>query len=179
MNCVILRFLPKKYRVTARKYVHLPSDLIKMKLSPRKINSFLLLKLPAAFLSGVRAKQLTDTLCVTTVKHRWINQNPFNSMYFAVQAMASELSTGALVLSEISKSNHKISMLVTQNSGSYSKKATGRITFTCFDGSIISDTIKKAIETGQGQEMILTSVGVNEQGEEVSRFTYQWSVKKK
>jgi hypothetical protein len=32
--------------------------------------------------------------CVATVKHRWINQNPFNSMYFAVQAMAAELSTG-------------------------------------------------------------------------------------
>jgi hypothetical protein len=37
------------------------------------------------------------------VKHRWINQNPFNSMYFAVQAMAAELATGALVMFQIQK----------------------------------------------------------------------------
>jgi hypothetical protein len=29
--------------------------------------------------------------------------NPFNSMYFAVQAMAAELSTGALVMYQIQK----------------------------------------------------------------------------
>jgi hypothetical protein len=37
------------------------------------------------------------------LKHRWINQNPFNSMYFAVQAMAAELATGALVMFQIQK----------------------------------------------------------------------------
>jgi hypothetical protein len=36
-----------------------------------------------------------------------INQNPFNSMYFAVQAMAAELSTGALVMYQIQKSGKK------------------------------------------------------------------------
>jgi hypothetical protein len=40
---------------------------------------------------------------VVSVKHRWINQNPFNSMYFAVQAMAAELATGALVMSDSKK----------------------------------------------------------------------------
>jgi len=40
---------------------------------------------------------------VATVKHRWLNQNPFNSMYFAVQAMAAELTTGALVMYQIKK----------------------------------------------------------------------------
>ena len=43
----------------------------------------------------------------STVKHRWINQNPFNSMYFAVQAMAAELSTGALVMIANSKKRQK------------------------------------------------------------------------
>ena len=72
-----------------------------MELTTRKINVFLLFKLPSAFICGVRAKQLEATKCVVSVKHRWINQNPFNSMYFAVQAMAAELSTGALVMYQI------------------------------------------------------------------------------
>lgn len=150
-----------------------------MKITPRKINAFLLLKLPAAYITGVRLKEITNTLCVTSVKYRWINQNPFKSMYFAVQAMASELSTGALVLKYITESKHGISMLVTKNTGSYSKKAKGRITFTCFDGNLIAKTIAIAIETGEGQVMTLTSVGVDASGDEVSRFTYEWSIKRK
>lgn len=150
-----------------------------MKITPRKINSFLLLKLPAAYLTGVRLKVITDDKCITTVRYKWINQNPFKSMYFAVQAMASELSTGALVLKKIQESGNKISMLVTHNSGSYFKKATGRINFTCLDGALIDETIAKAIETGEGQVMRLTSRGVNKEGEEVSRFEYEWSIKTK
>jgi hypothetical protein len=67
-----------------------------------KLN-FYFFKLPAAFICGVRVKKLDEKECVATVKHRWINQNPFNSMYFAVQAMAAELSTGALVMYQIQK----------------------------------------------------------------------------
>jgi hypothetical protein len=78
-----------------------------MELTPSKINTFLFFKLPSAFICGVRVKQLETNKGVVTVKHRWINQNPFNSMYFAVQAMAAELSTGALVMHQIKKNNRK------------------------------------------------------------------------
>ena len=98
-----------------------------MELTPSKINTFLFFKLPSAFICGVRVKQLKTAKCTVTVKHRWINQNPFNSMYFAVQAMAAEMSTGALVLYQIKKSNKKISMLVANNKGNFTKKATGKI----------------------------------------------------
>ena len=71
-----------------------------MNVSPRKLNTFLIFKLPAAFFCGVRTKVLDDAKCVVSVKHRWINQNPFNSMFWAVQGMAAELTTGALVMSK-------------------------------------------------------------------------------
>jgi hypothetical protein len=58
--------------------------------------------LPSAFICGVRVATIDEKQCVS-VKHRWINQNPFNSMYFAVQAMAAELATGALVMFQIQK----------------------------------------------------------------------------
>jgi hypothetical protein len=57
--------------------------------------------LPSAFIVGVAC--VDEKQCVVSVKHRWINQNPFNSMYFAVQAMAAELATGALVMFQIQK----------------------------------------------------------------------------
>lgn len=94
-----------------------------MKISVSKLNKFLFFKLPSAFLCGVRVKEIDNTKCVVTVKHRWINQNPFNSMYFAVQAMAAELSTGALVMNHIQISGKKISMLVANNKGNFTKKS--------------------------------------------------------
>ena len=59
-----------------------------MKLATRKLNIFLAFKLPSAFFTGVRAKFINDNKCIVVVKHRWINQNPFNSMFWAVQGLS-------------------------------------------------------------------------------------------
>jgi len=148
-----------------------------MNVSPRKLNIFLLFKLPAAYFCGVRTKSLSDTTCVVSVKHRWINQNPFNSMFWAVQGMAAELTTGALVMSKVKSSGKAMSMLVTSNNATYSKKATGRIQFTCNQGKAIDDLISKAIETGEGQSIVLNSKGINSEGMQVSDFNFEWSIK--
>ncbi len=136
-------------------------------------------KLPAAYFCGVRATYLDNEKCLVKVTHRWINQNPFKSMFWAVQGMAAELTTGALVMAKIKESGKSISMLVTSNSSTFTKKATGRITFLCNDGLLIDTAVKKAIETGEGQTFTLKSVGTNADGVEVSTFNFEWSVKVK
>ncbi len=145
----------------------------------KKMNKFLLFKLPAAYFTGIRVSKLTKNEVEATVKHRWINQNPFKSLYWAVQGMASELTTGVLVMKHINDSGKRISMLVTHQSGDFFKKATGKITFSCKDGTAIKEAIHKTIDTKEGQIVVLTSKGFNEQGIEVSSFTYQWSIKAK
>jgi hypothetical protein len=150
---------------------------IVMEFTPSKINTFLLFKLPSAFICGVRVKQLEVAKCVVTVKYSWINQNPFNSMYFAVQAMAAELSTGALVMNQIKKSNKKISMLVANNKANFTKKATGKITFTCLDGDKIKTAINTTLATGEGQTFWMKSIGVDETGAQVSEMDFEWSIK--
>lgn len=148
-----------------------------MQITARKLNSFLFFKLPSAFWCGVRVKTIDTNHCVVTVKHKWINQNPFKSMYFAVQAMAAELTTGALVMLQIKKSGKNISMLVANNKGSFSKKATGRITFTCNDGHLIEDAIKQTIATGEGQTFWMKSIGIDEKGDQVSEMNFEWSIR--
>lgn len=150
-----------------------------MEFTPSKLNSFLFFKLPSAFWNGVRVKQISTEECVVTVKHRWINQNPFNSMYFAVQAMAAELTTGALVMCQIKQSGRKISMLVANNKGNFSKKATGRITFTCKDGHLLEEAITKTIATGEGQTFWMKSIGIDEKGDQVSEMDFEWSIRAK
>ncbi len=148
-----------------------------MKFTPSKLNAFVFFKLPSAFWSGVRVKSITEDKCEATVKHRWFNQNPFNSMYFAVQAMAAEFTTGALMMLQIKKSGKSISMLVANNKSTFTKKATGRITFTCNQGDLIKATIQKAIDTMEGQTVWLTSTGLNEEGIQVSEMQFEWTIK--
>lgn len=150
-----------------------------MKLTPQKINLFNLVKLPAVFFTGVRVKEISNTHCKVAVRHRWINQNPFKSMFWAVQGMAAELTTGALVLMKIDESGRKISMLVSNNKATFTKKATGKITFICNDGDKIETALKNTIETGEGQTFWMTSIGTNSDGVVVSTFDFEWSVKVK
>jgi hypothetical protein len=150
-----------------------------MEITVSKLNRFIFFKLPSAFICGIRVKQFSENRCMVTVKHRWINQNPFNSMYFAVQAMAAEMTTGALVIGKIQKSGKKISMLVANNKSNFSKKATGRITFVCNDGHLIEEAIQKTIANGEGQTFWMKSIGTNEEGIQVSEMDFEWSIRVK
>lgn len=148
-----------------------------MEFTPLKLNAFTFFKLPSAFWSGVRVQSISAQTCQVRVKYGWFNQNPFKSMYFAVQAMAAEFTTGVLVMFHIKESGKNISMLVAQNKAVFTKKATGKIIFSCNQGILISDVIKKAIETDEGQTIWLTSIGVNEKGEQVSEMQFEWTIK--
>lgn len=150
-----------------------------MAVSTGKVNAFLFFKLPSAWWSGVRLKYMDDTKAIATVRHRWVNQNPFKSMFWAVQGMAAELATGAMVSSQIAESGKRISMLVQNNTANFSKKATGKITFTCEDGHLIKEALVTTIATGEGQTIWMKSVGVNEDGVVVSTFSFEWTVRLK
>lgn len=144
-----------------------------------KFNLFTFFKLPSAWWCGVRLKKITSEQALVTVTHRWVNQNPFKSMFWAVQGMAAELSTGALVIDHIKQSGKSVSMLVANNNANFSKKATGKITFVCNDGLAIKNVVAKAIETGEGQTCWMQSVGTNAQGVVVSTFNFEWTLKVK
>jgi hypothetical protein len=148
-----------------------------MTITPSKINLFLLGKLPAAFICGVRVKSISEISCTTTVKHRWINQNPFRSLFWAVQGMAAELATGALVMQSIKASGHSISMLLVTAQGTFGKKANGRITFLCSDGKHFSEVLQKTLQSGEGQICKMYAEGRDENGIVVSQFHFEWSVK--
>ena len=148
-----------------------------MALSHSKLNTFLMFKLPSAYFCGIRTKYLDDKKCIVKVKHRWINQNPYKSMFWAIQGMAAELTTGALLTSKIRESGKNISMLIANNNANFTKKATGVITFVCNEGHLMNNAIEKAITTGEGQTIWMNSIGTNDEGIQVSSFNFEWTIK--
>ena len=144
-----------------------------------QLHLFLFLKIPISWIAGVRLKEMNDEICITKVKFGWLNQNPFNSMFWAVQGMAAEFSTGFLCAEKIRKSGKKISMLVVHNQAEFTKKAIGRVTFSCLQGKELDAVLQKAIETGEGQTLTLFSEGKDQKGDVVSKFAFTWSFKVK
>ncbi len=150
-----------------------------MNYSPLSFNFYMLIKLPAAWFSGVRVSKITEEFCEVRVKYRWISQNPFKSMYWAVQGMAAELSTAIFLIKKIKSNNTPISMLVLNNKANFKKKARGLITFRCNQGIKAFETIEEAIKTKKALKILMKSIGRDSTGDIVSEFDFEWTIKAK
>ena len=147
--------------------------------NPIKYRFFLITKLPMGFISGLKIVALTEAQAAVSVRFKWVNQNPFRSIYFAVLSMAAELSTGILAVGQVYKRNPAVSMLVVKVEADFLKKAVGTIVFTSQDGDTIAAAVEQAVKSGEGVTVQCVSVGVNEENEEVARFIFTWSFKAK
>ena len=154
-------------------------DFIKLMKHPVKFRMFLFTKLPAAYIAGVRVREVDEKKCVATVPYKWLSQNPFRSTYFACLSMAAEMSTGALAMAHLYKINPPVSMLVVKVESEYFKKATGRTSFVCEDGELFQKAIAETIATGEARAVKAKSTGTNSEGEVVAEFTITWSFKAK
>jgi hypothetical protein len=150
-----------------------------MKITPSKVNFFMLVKLPLAYFAGVRVVEFDKKSAFVKITHRWVNQNPFKSMFWAAQGMAAEMSTAILVMNVIENSDNKFSMLVTNQKASFTKKATGKIRFECHNGDLVANAIQESIKTGEGQVITMKSEGFNLDGVSVCDFYFEWSLKVK
>ncbi len=142
-------------------------------------NTYTFFKLPSAWWSGVRITRIEDNLIEVSVKHRWVNQNPFGSIFWAVQGMAAELSTAVFLMKTIKKSKQSVSMLVLKNNAVFKKKAKGLVKFHCNQGNEAVNAVNKSIESGQAVTLKLKSLGTDISGDIVSEFEFEWSLKKK
>ncbi len=143
-----------------------------------KMRYYYLKKLPSMFWWGGQVKYCTHLKSEVTLPYSWRTQNPYQSIYFAAQAGAGEFSTGILALIALN-GRKDVSMLVVKQEAEFVKKANTLTTFTCEDGAAVIDTIQKALDTGEGHTITMTSIGRNDKGEEVSRIRITWSFKKK
>ena len=147
--------------------------------SPLRFRLFLLSKLPAAFVAGIRIKEANEEKCAVAVPYCWATQNPFGSTYFACLSMAAEMSTGVLAMAHVYKRKPPVSMLVVGMECKFYKKATGNTVFCCNDGQAVKEAVQKAVQTREAQAITVKSVGYNGQNEAVAAFLITWSFKAK
>ena len=147
-----------------------------MKLTPSGINLYTFFNLPSAWWCGVRVVTLTPEISEVKVRLKWINKNPFKSMFWAVEGMAAELATGVLIMQAAKASQNKISMLVINNKANFTKKAKGKLLFSCHPGDSIENTFANLVDTKKPQTLWLQARGVDEEGDVVSTFDFEWTL---
>ena len=155
------------------------ADFIRLMKHPVKFRMFLLFKLPSAFFSGVRLRDIDAAHCRVTVPFKWFSQNPFKSTYFACLAMAAEMSTGVLGMMQLHNRKPAVSMLVVGLEANYFKKAIERTSFICDDGALIEKAVEETMATGEARIVKAKSVGKNKRGEVIAEFYITWSFKVK
>ena len=148
-------------------------------LKPWNFKAYLVGKLPLAACAGLSLRRLDETGCEVGLPGGWRTQNPFRSTYFAAQAMAAEMSTGAPALVLVQGSEAKVSLLVTEVRSIYTKKIAGESQFTFREIGEMADTIERAARTGEPATYVARSLGRNESGEPASEFDVTWSFKRR
>jgi len=156
------------------------ADKIRLRvLSPFGFRMFLWRQLPLAAFAGLRLRSLDEGGCTVILPGGWRTQNPFHSTYFAAQAMAAEMSTGAPALVFVQGSEAKISLLMTNVHARYTKKVAGESQFTFREIGEMKDTIDRAAQTGESATCVARSVGRNASGDIASEFEVSWSFKRR
>lgn len=156
---------------------HRQSEFLKLIKHPIRFKMFLFFRLPIAFLSGIKIAHADETKCIVSIPYKWLTQNPFRSAYFASLAMAAEMSTGILAMTNVYKRRPAISMLVTNMQATYFKKAIDKTFFSCEEGEQISATIEEAVTKSEPQSITVKSIGRNKNNDMIAEFSFTWSFK--
>lgn len=143
---------------------------------PNTVRWFFLRHIPSLLWWGVKVDEISGTGAQVSIPFSWRTQNPFRSTYFAAQAGAAELSTGLLALLATQDEQRKFSTLITRQEGDFLKKATKRVVFHCDQGEEMRAAAARAVATGEAQTVDAVSRGIQEDGVEVSRFMFRWSI---
>lgn len=154
------------------------------KLSRKITNRFLfffylLFNLPMGWIAGLRIREINSDRCLTSVPFKWLNKNPFRSTYFAVQSMAAELSTATACLLAVQGHKPSVAFIIVDLKANFTKKATGRVYFTCEDCDKAFAAVEQCIKSGNPVQATFKTVGKIKDGTVVSEFEFTWSFKQR
>jgi hypothetical protein len=146
-------------------------------LSPLRQKIYFIKNLPMGLISGIKLIGLDESISITEVPYRWLNKNPFRSMYFAVQSMAAELSTAAMIIMALKGIDRNAALIITGVKAEFVKKAKSRIIFSCRDYEIVCDAMRKLRVPGDEVSIEVKSEGRDADDEIVATFVFTWSFK--
>lgn len=140
---------------------------------------FMLGNLPMGLIAGLRIRQLDENKTVVSVPFKYLNKNPFRSIYFAVQSMAAEMSTATACLLAVAGHKPSVAFIIVDMKANFMKKATGRVFFTCEENQKAFQAVEKCMDNSSAEEATFHTVGRMADGTVVAEFSFTWSFKQR
>jgi hypothetical protein len=148
-------------------------------LRPWGFRLYLWKTLPLAAAAGLRLRVLDGERCVVALPGGWRTQNPFRSTYFAAQAMAAEMSTGAPAMVLVAGAPASVSMLVREFRATFTKKIVGESLFTVADVAGMQAAVERAAARGESEGYLARSLATTSDGATAAQFEIAWSFKRR
>lgn len=148
-------------------------------LRPWNFKLYLWARLPLAACAGLSLARLDEEACTVSLPGGWRTQNPFRSTYFAAQAMAAEMSTGAPAMMLVEGASASVAMLVREVRGVFTRRIQGMSEFTFDDLGGMRAAIDRAVESGESESYVGKSIGRNRDGGASAEFEITWSFKRR
>src|SRR5262245_8406893 len=148
-------------------------------LKPWNFKAYLWLNLPLAACAGLSLRRLDEAGCTVGLPGGWRTQNPFRSTYFAAQAMAAEMSTGAPAMVLVRAAPASVSMILRGLEAAFTKRIQGPSLFTFDDIAGLAAAVDRAAASGESESYVGRSVGRGPDGEPAAEFRVTWSFKRR
>ncbi len=143
---------------------------------PFVFRKYLLKQVPLAFISGARLIKLDDTTAKVSIPFRYINKNPFGSMYLNSLAIGAELAGGILVMMYTLNSSPRIRAIIVESNAKYYRKAKSKVYFTSDAGYKIYNTIKYVYSLPTISNVVTKCCCKDKNGENIAEFNFIWQL---
>lgn len=146
------------------------------------LRAFGFLKVPLIFFTSPSVETLTPEKCVVKIPLSRRTKNHLNSLYFGVLAVGADCAGGLIAMKLIQEEGDQVSLVFKDFQAQFLKRADGDTHFTCEDGDAIRALVKKALESGERENMpvrVVATVPTKYGQEPVAEFTLTLSLKRK
>jgi Domain of unknown function (DUF4442) len=147
--------------------------------NPWLFRAYLVGRLPLAAAAGLRLRRLDDTGCDVWLPGGWRTRNPFASTYFAAQAMAAEMSTGAPASIVVASAPASVAFILRGIRATFTKRIVGGSLFTFDDVAGLRAAVDRAASAPEEQAYTGHSTGRTAEGEVAAEFDVTWSFKRR
>jgi len=148
-------------------------------LKPWGFRLYLLARLPLAAGAGLRLRSLDESSCTVSLPGGWRTRNPFGSTYFAAQAMAAEMSTGAPAMILAAGAPASVALMLREIKALFSRRIVGQALFTFDDVAGLRAAVERAAVGAESELYTGRSIGRTADGMVASQFEVTWSFKRR
>jgi hypothetical protein len=156
------------------------SERLRRRISkPLNFRLYLWRNLPLAACAGLRLRRLDGTGCAVSLPGGWRTQNPFQSTYFAAQAMAAEMSTGAPAMVLAAGAEASVALILVELRAVFTKRIQGESIFSFDNVAEMGAAIGRAAAGTEPEKYTARSTGRTADGNVAAEFELTWSFKRR